>query len=150
MGSKEWLKQGASKGLTGLGTIIGLGAVSPWVMLILLVIVGVLALIFWTTLTVYGLTTAFLGFAGGLIFLWFISNFTDLSKHGGLLLTPIILGVLGYVAEHYLNFKAPLTITLPINTIAFNFDATVTLDTFLLIIIAFCFVIQLLINQLKK
>jgi len=146
MGKKEWLKEGVGKGLTGLGTVMGLGALSPWAILIMLIIIAILGAVFWAFIHIYGLVTAFVGFVGGMIFLWFLSNVTDLSEHTGLLLTPIILGVLGYICEHFGIWSAPLSVRINLNSIYMPFDVTVALDVFVLVVITFITIAQTIIT----
>jgi len=146
LGKKEWLKEGIGKGLTGLGTVMGLGGLSPWTILIMLIIIAILGVVFWTFIHIYGLVTAFVGFVGGLIFLWFISNVTDLSEHTGLLLTPIILGVLGYFSEHLGIWSAPLNVKINLNSIYMPVEVTIALNIFVLVVIAFITIAQTIIT----
>jgi len=129
MGWGHEIRKGGGKGLVGLGSLMGLGAVSPWLMLLLLIIVAVVGIIFWATICIYGLATAFFAFVGGCLFLFILSKIgIDLSDHPWYLASPILLGVLGYVVEKFGIWKISLTITF--NTRPFQFlglDAETTL-----------------------
>jgi len=155
MSKKDWLKGGASKGLGGIGTAMGLSALGPWGVLILLAIVVIGGLVFWAWLALNGLTTAFAGFVGGLILIWFGSNLLpaehrNFSSIFKLLLIPVVLGVVGYIVEKLNIWRVPFTVTLPTKSLMFATDMIVTLDTLLLFIIAFCVVAQLAITIVRK
>jgi len=145
---KDWLKGGARQGLTGLGALVGLS--NPWAVLILLIIVVIAGLVGWTFLHMYGLVTAFVGFVAGMIFLWFLSNIVDLNEHIALTFIPIVLAVLGYLAEHLNIWSAPLKLTISMKSVMFAENIVVTLDTVLLILILIAIIIQIVITVYKE
>jgi len=128
-------REGLGEGLTEI-TRRGLG-ISPWALLILLIIVIVVGIIFWATLVVYGLTTAFFGFVVGCIFLWFLTKLgLDVSEHPYWCFMPIILGILGYLSERFDIWKVWQTVKL--NTAPFQFlglgaETTVGIQIILLV-----------------
>jgi len=139
MSWKHDVRKGMGRGLAGLGAIAGLGAVSPWLMLILVVAVAVIGLIFWVTICIYGLATAFFLFVGGCLFLFILSKMgVDIGKHSWFLASPILLGILGYVVEKFGIWKIGLTVTF--NTAQLQFlglsaETTVGIQIILLIVV---------------
>ena len=132
----KW-KEGFKEGLSEVAKIGGLGVVSPWALLILLIIVLVVGLIFWAILASYGLTTAFFGFVAGCIFLWFLTKLgLDIGEHPHWCFLPIIFGILGYIAEKFNIWRVWQTVKL--NTAPFQFlglsaETTVGIQIILLI-----------------
>lgn len=150
---KPWRK-GIGEGLVGLGALAGLGALSPWVILILLIIIAVVGIIGWAFLHIYGLVTAFVGFIAGLVIVWLGLHLIPERDRGEsafkLMLIPITLGVLGYLAEKFNIWTAPLNYRFSLQAFVVNFDTTVSLNTLLLVVIAVCVVAELAFKLVKK
>jgi len=138
------LKEGLGKGTSELA--LGLVGLSPWAILIGLIVIAVIGIILWATLILYGLTTAFVFFCGGMLFLWLLNKMgMETNEKPYLVLMPIFLGVGGYFIEKFGVYKISMQITFPTYAV-FGLPEEVTwgIETILLATIMMCCLIETL------
>jgi hypothetical protein len=127
------------------------GLTGPWTTIIALIILAILGAIFFGILSQYHLITAFAFFVGGVLLLWLMQLITKghgesfLVAHSSYIFVPIGLGILGYALEYTNIYRVPISMTF--KTLALFGDMTITLDTLLLMIIAVCFVVQIILTM---
>jgi len=130
------LRSGMGAGLTGIGSIAGLGIISPWTILLFLAGILVLGFFFWWWIVANALTTAFAGFVAGGIFAWFASKISD-EFHAWIIGMPIILGVGGYFAEYTKIWTVPTTFSFRTNSVfGLSDEITWTIQFTLILIVA--------------